>query len=108
MQLLLNIYNENNTVIAKQYKTEEVNILFGTIEDLIDLIDENNLQDNMELAKVIVKSMKKLKPVLKQVFVGVTDEELRLTRTNELVPLFLQIIKYMFTQVNSLGDGSKN
>lgn len=108
MQLLLNIYNENNTVIAKQYKTEEVNILFGTIEDLIDLIDEDNLQDNMELAKVIIKSMKKLKPVLKQVFVGVTDEELRLTRTNELVPLFMQIIKYMFTQVNSLGDNSKN
>ena len=105
MQLLLNIYDENNTVIAKQYKAEEVNILFGTIEDLIDLIDENNLQDNMELAKVLVKSMKKLKPVLKQVFVGVTDEELRLTRTNELVPLFMQIIKYMFTQVNSLSDG---
>ncbi len=105
MQLLLNIYDENNTVIKKQYKTEEVNILFGTIEDLIDLIDENNLQDNMELAKVIVKSMKKLKPILKQVFVGVTDEELRYTRTNELVPLFLQILKYMFTQVNSLGNG---
>lgn len=105
MQLLLNIYDENNRVIAKQYKAEEVNILFGTIEDLIDLIDENSLQDNMELAKVIIKSMKKLKPILKQVFVGVTDEELRFTRTNELVPLFLQIIKYMFTQVNGLGDG---
>lgn len=108
MQLLLNIYDENNRVIVKQYKAEEVNILFGTIEDLIDLIDENNLQDNMELAKVIVKSMKKLKPILKQVFVGVTDEELRLTRTNELVPLFMQIVKYMFTQVKSLGDDSKN
>lgn len=108
MQLLLNIYTEDNRVVDKQYKAEEVNILFGTIEDLIDLIDEDNLQDNMELAKVIVKSMKKLKPILKQVFVGVTDEELRLTRTNELVPLFIQIVKYMFTQVNSLGDGSKN
>lgn len=107
MQLLLNIYTEDNRVVDKQYKAEEVNILFGTIEDLIDLIDEDNLQDNMELAKVIVKSMKKLKPILKQVFVGVTDEELRLTRTNELVPLFMQILKYMFTQVNSLG-GSKN
>lgn len=105
MQLLLNIYDENNAVINKQYKTEEVNILFGTIEDLIDLIDENNLNDSTELAKVIIKSMKKLKPILKQVFVGVTDEELRLTRTNELVPLFIQILKYMFTQVNSLGDG---
>jgi hypothetical protein len=108
MQLLLNIYDENNRVIDHQYKAEEVNILFGTIEDLIDLIDENNLQDNMELAKVIVKSMKKLKPILKQVFIGVTDEELRFTRTNELVPLFIQIVKYMFTQVNGLGDGSKN
>ena len=108
MQLILNIYDENNRVIAKQYTAEEVHILFGTIEDLIDLIDENNLNDNMELAKVIVKSMKKLRPILKQVFVGVTDEELRLTRTDELVPLFMQILKYMFTQVNGLGAGSKN
>ena len=52
--------------------------------------------------------MKKLRPILKQVFVGVSDEELRLTRTDELVPLFMQILKYMFTQVKGLGDGSKN
>jgi hypothetical protein len=108
MQLLLNIYDENNTVIATQYKAEEVHILFGTVEDLIDAIDENNLNDNTELAKVLVKSMKKLRPILKQVFVGVSDEELRLTRTDELVPLFMQILKYMFTQVKGLGDGSKN
>lgn len=108
MQLLLNIYDENNTIVDKQYKTEEVNILFGTIEDLIDVIDEDNLKDNTELAKVIIKSMKKLKPILRQVFTGVTDEELRFTRTNELVPLLMQIVKYMFTQVKSLGDGSKN
>ena len=105
--LLLNIYDENNAVITKQYKAEEVHILFGTIEDLIDLLDENVLQDNNELAKVLIKAMKKLKPILKQVFTGVTDEELKFTRTDELVPLFMQILAYMFTQVNSLG-GSKN
>lgn len=105
--LLLNIYDENNAVITKQYKAEEVHILFGTIEDLIDLLDENVLQDNNELAKVLIKAMKKLKPILKQVFTGVTDEELKYTRTDELVPLFMQILAYMFTQVNSLG-GSKN
>ena len=108
MQLLLNIYDKNNTNVAKQYKAEEVNILFGTIEDLIDVIDEDNLKDNTELAKVIIKSMKKLKPILRQVFIGVTDEELKFTRTNELVPLLMQIVNYMFTQVKSLGDGSKN
>lgn len=105
--LLLNIYDENNAVITKQYKADEVHILFGTIEDLIDLLDENVLQNNNELAKVLIKAMKKLKPILKQVFVGVTDEELKFTRTDELVPLFMQILAYMFTQVNSLG-GSKN
>jgi hypothetical protein len=105
--LLLNIYDENNAVITKQHKAEEVHILFGTIEDLIDLLDENVLNDNAELAKVLIKAMKKLKPILKQVFTGVTDEELKYTRTDELVPLFMQILGYMFNQVNSLG-GSKN
>lgn len=108
MQLVLNIYDPQSKMITKQYTAETVDIMFGTIEDLIDVIDIDNLNDNMEWAKVIFTAMKKLKPLLKEIFTGVTDEELKNTKIKELVPLFISIFKYMMTEINGLGNGSKN
>lgn len=108
MQLVLNIYDRETKVIAKQYVAESVDILFGTVEDIIEAVDENKIDDNLELAKVIVVSLKKIKPLLKEVFVGLTDEELKNTKVKELVPLFINIIKGMVDEFKGLGDGSKN
>lgn len=108
MELVLNIYDPQTKMIAKQYTAEAVDIMFGTIEDLIEVIDIDKLNDNMEWAKVIALSLKKLKPLLKEVFTGVTDEELKDTKIKELVPLFINIFKYMMNEFKFLGDGSKN
>lgn len=108
MQLVLNIYDPVNKLIVKQYTAETVDIMFGTIEDLIDIIDVEKLNDNMEWAKVIGVGMKKLKPLLKEVFTGVTDEELKNTKIKELVPLFINIFKYMMSEISGLGNNSKN
>lgn len=108
MQLILNIYDPESKMIAKQYTAETVDIMFGTMEDVIDIIDVEKLDENMEWAKVIFVAMKKLKPLLKEVFTGVTDEELKNTKIKELVPLFVNIFKYMIGEIKGLGDGSKN
>lgn len=108
MELVLNIYDEQTKMIAKQYTAQTADIMFGTIEDLIEVIDIDKLNDNMEWAKVIVMAMKKLKPLLKEVFVGLTDEELKNTKVKELVPLFINIIKFMMSEIKSVGGGSKN
>ena len=108
MQLVLNIYDPQTKLIAKQYTAETVDIMFGTVEDIIDIIDIEKLDDNMEWVKVIGVSMKKLKPLLKEVFVGVTDEELKNTKIKELIPLFVNIFKYMLSEIKGLGNGSKN
>lgn len=112
MQLLLNIYDPETKVIAKQYKAETVDIMFGTIEDLIEIIDVDKLasgqdMDN-ELTKLIILSIKKVKPLLKEVFTGLTDEELKNTKIKELIPLFIDIVKYMFAELQGLGGSSKN
>jgi len=110
MQLLLNIYDPETKVITKQYKAESVDIMFGTIEDLIEIIDIDKLSENndTELTKIILMSIKKVKPLLKEVFTGLTDEELKNTKIKELIPLFIDIVKYMFTEIQGLGGNSKN
>lgn len=108
MQLVLNIYDPQSKMIAKQYTAETVDIMLGTIEDVIDVIDIEKLDSDMEWAKVIVAAMKKLRPLLKEVFTGVTDEELKNTKVKELVPLFIKIFKYMMSEFKELGGDSKN
>lgn len=108
MNLILNVYNPETKLVDKQYTADTVDIMFGTIEDLIEVIDVDNLNDDMELAKLVLMSIKKIKPLLKEVFTGLTDEELKNTKIKELIPLFINIIKYMFTELKGLGSGSKN
>ena len=108
MQLVLNIYDPVTKIITKQYTSETVDIMFGTIEDLIDVIDMDNLSNDMEWAKLIVMSMKKIKPLLKEVFTDVTDEELKNTKIKELVPLFINIFKFALDEIKGLGGNSKN
>ena len=96
--LTLNIYNGKQVV--KTYTAEEINIEFGTVEDLLDVIDFDKLTDENEVVKVVIKVLSQLKPFLKQIFEGVTDEEIKHTRVNELVPLFIQIVKSIIAELN--------
>lgn len=98
--LKLNIYKGKN--IEKTYVAEEIDIMFGTIEDLLDAIDFDNLSDEKEVVKVVIKTLNNLKPFLKQIFDGLTDDEIKRTKVKELVPLFVDIIKYTMDELNAL------
>lgn len=109
MSLILNIYDPKTKEIAKTYTAETVDIMFGTVEDIIEVIDMDKLNDNMVWAKVIGVAIKQLRPLLKEVFDGLTDEELKCTKIKELVPLFKDIFKFIMSEINGLGgNNSKN
>lgn len=98
--LKLNIYNGKN--IEKTYTAEEIDIMFGTIEDLLDVINFDKLNDEKEVVKVVIATLKQLKPFLKQIFDGLTDDEIKRTKVKELVPLFVEIVKYTMNELKSL------
>ena len=98
--LRLNIYN--GKTIEKTYVAEEIDIMFGTVEDLLDVIDFDNLNDEKEVVKVVIKTLNNLKPFLKQIFDGLTDDEIKRTKVKELVPLFVDIVKYTMDELKAL------
>ena len=98
--LKLNIYNGKS--IEKTYVAEEIDIMFGTVEDLLDVINFDNLKDENEVVKVVIATLKNLKPFLKQIFDGLTDEEIKRTKVKELVPLFVKIVTYSIEELKSL------
>lgn len=98
--LRLNIYN--GKTIEKTYVAEEIDIMFGTVEDLLDVIDFDNLSDEKEVVKVVIKTLNNLKPFLKQIFDGLTDDEIKRTKVKELVPLFVDIVTYTMEELKAL------
>ena len=98
--LRLNIYN--GKTIEKTYVAEEIDIMFGTVEDLLDVIDFDNLNDEKEVVKVVIKTLNNLKPFLKQIFDGLTDDEIKRTKVKDLVPLFVDIVKYTMDELKAL------
>ena len=98
--LKLNIYN--GKTIEKTYVADEIDIMFGTVEDLLDVIDFDNLNDEKEVVKVVIKTLNNLKPFLKQIFDGLTDDEIKRTKVKELVPLFVDIVKYAMDELKAL------
>ena len=98
--LKLNVYN--GKTIEKTYIADEIDIMFGTVEDLLDVIDFDNLNDEKEVVKVVIKTLNNLKPFLKQIFDGLTDDEIKRTKVKELVPLFVDIVKYTMDELKAL------
>lgn len=111
MELKLNVYK--NREIEKTYVAETYDLMFGTLEDIINLIDLDSFKstDNAEfisaVAKIIVKGFDQFKPLLKDIFPGLTDEELRRVRVADIVPVVLEVIKYAFTEMIP-GSNGKN
>lgn len=102
-EMKLNIYNKKE--IEKTYTAESYDLMFGTVEDLINCVDlENvNLDDDVSLIKVVsnvvIGGMDIIKPLLKDIFEGLTDDELRNTRVSELAAVLVEVIKFAITQM---------
>lgn len=111
MEIKLRIYNKKD--IVKTYTADTYDVMFGTVEDLISLIELDDIKtiDDIALIKIIgnlvMKSFDIIKFLLKDVFDGLTDEELKNTKVSEIISVLIEIVK--FTTIQALkGNNSKN
>lgn len=108
-ELKLNIYNKKEVV--KTYEAETYDLEFGTVEDLINLIDLDNLNldNNTELikaaGKVCMGGMDVIKPLYKEIFDGLTDDELRHTHLSELANILIKVIKFSIDEMMKGATG---
>lgn len=104
----LKIYNGKK--VEKTYHVEEIDLLFGVVEDIIDALDLDNLQsgNTQEIISAIIKAKGTLKPLLMDVFDGVTADEIRRTRTQNITEVIVGIANYYFKDVLRANDEAKN
>ena len=96
----LNIYEKKKVV--KTYETDSYDLMFGTLEDVASAVklDELETGSDVELVKMVgnlvIHSMDTVKDLLKDIFEGITDEELKHTKINEIVDVFIEVVQYTF------------
>ena len=104
-EITLNIYNRETKEIKKTYKVNSIDLMFGTVEDILNVVDVDKLGDQTEVVKMIVKGWAQLKPFLKDVFPGLTDDEIKGVKINEMIPVFMQIFAGISENMGVLVKG---
>lgn len=105
--MTLKIYSETDkNKVVKVHKAESYDLMFGTVEDIIDIIDVDKLKDAKSIAMVVIKCWGQLKPFLKDVFPGLTDEELKHVKMKELIVTFSQIFRQIVDDFNLIKSGN--
>lgn len=105
--LRLNIYSkEEKGKVEKVYTAESYDLMLGTVEDIMQLIDVDKMTDNAAVTAMVVKGYSKLKPFIKDIFDGVTDEELNRVKVKELIPTFIDIFKSIIDDLGIIKQGN--
>lgn len=106
----LNIYEKKK--IVKTYTAETYDLMFGTVEDVANAVKLDELKTGSDVEVIslvgnfVMHSMGTVKELLKDIFEGLTDEELKNVKVSEIVQVIIDVV--MFT-MQELGKGnSKN
>lgn len=104
MELKLPVYlsEKGKRKVKKEYVTDTLFISFGIVEDILGKIDFQDNGDTTEQA--IKKAIPFIKPILKEIFEGLTDEELRSCNAMDMIVVAKNIIKYCIELLYGVPD----
>lgn len=94
----LNIYEKKEVV--KTYEADTYDLLFGTVEDVTNALnlDQMKTGSDVEIIKMamnlVLSSLSTVKDLMKDIFDGLTDEELRNVKVKEMAEVLLEVAKY--------------
>lgn len=88
----LNVYKKGSKKdIAKTHTVDGYELMLGTVEDFMNIIDVDKLGDSIEATKMVMKCYKQIAPLLKDIFPELTDEDLRNVKATEVVKCIKQV-----------------
>lgn len=105
--LKLNVYAEEGFVV-KTFEANPIDLEFGTIRSLMELLNIENIEDTTTLLKSIYGAWKDLKVILNRCFPEMTYEDWEHVKLKELLPLIVDILKYSFAEILTIPKDPKN
>lgn len=103
----LNVYaKDSKKIVEKTYSTQSYELMYGTLDDVINTIDIDKVGNKVEFARMIIGCFGKLKPIIKDIFPEITDDELKRIKVAELVPMFTEVVKAITENIGLLNEGN--
>jgi hypothetical protein len=105
----LNIYEKKK--IVKTYEAETYDLMFGTVEDVASAVklDELKTGEDVEIIRMVgnlvLTSMGTVKDLLKDIFDGLTDEEIKNTKIADIAVVLVDVVKYTIMQLEIFSTG---
>lgn len=107
----LNVYEKRE--IVKTYTAETYDLMFGTVEDIADAIKLDDLKTGSDaeilqvVMNLVITCKETVKDLLKDIFPGLTDEEIRRTRVREQAAVIMDVVTFTMRELGK-GTGAKN
>lgn len=108
----LNIYDKKEVV--KTYENDAYDLMFGVVEDVAEAVKLDDLKtgSNAEIIKLVgnlvLNSMGTVKNLLKDIFEGITDEELKHVKVKDIANVLVEVVQFTILQLNLGTKNSKN
>lgn len=91
-EINLNIYSKGSKKdVEKVLTAHGYDLMLGTVDDFMGIIDVDKLDDNMAVAKMVLQGYSQIKPLIMDVFPELTDDEYKRVKVNDLVQTIIQI-----------------
>lgn len=94
----LNIYEKKEVI--KTYEADSYDLMFGTIEDVANALNLDDLKTGSDVeiirmaTKLVLTSLGTVKDLMKDIFDGLTDEELKKAKVKDMAQVLLEVGKY--------------
>lgn len=102
----LNVYNENGE-ITKEVEAKMIDLEFGTIRSLMELMSIETIEDTSSLMFILYDAWDEITSVLNMIFPEMDHDDWEHVKLKELIPMLIEIMKYSFSEILTLPK-SKN
>ena len=105
----INIYEKKK--IVKTYTADTYDLMWGTLTDVANAVKLDELKTGTDVeiiqmvGKFVMSSVDTVADLMKDIFDGLTDEELRGVRVSDMVTVLVDVVMYTIKQLNILAEG---
>ena len=106
MQLPIYGRIDGRKAVVKTYRAETYDLMWGTVEDIANAFRLDDVKEVTEeqlqqmLGSFIVSHLPEVNEFLKDIFDGITDEEIRNAKAEDIIMVFIDLVIYTITNVH--------
>lgn len=105
--LKLNVYDENDNII-KTSEAKMIDLRFGTIRSLMELLKVDDINDTTQLLRTVYSAWAQVISILSKIFPDMEEEDWENIKLSELLPMLVAILKSSFAQILTIPTDEKN